>query len=395
MHPRGRPLHGVHEVTQRAEDAVAAVEDQQEGGRREVFEHGLPQPPGGAQAQGGGDPGLDPGGCGVLELDHHRRAGQPPAEPGQDLGDEPGLADPAGAGDAHEAVGGHGLQQLRGLLLPPDEGAGGRRPGGRRSPHGRRGDRRAGQQVVAEDPPLQVLQGRGGIQAQLAGEAPAQRGVALERLGRPPGAVEGGHEQPVGALPQRLPDHEVLEGGHRVVDRPGAQRQHRPVLHGPQAQLLQARGLGGGETVVGELGVGGPAPQRQRLVEDPGRLRRRHPGGPGAQGLEPAGVDRPGRQRQPVARRPGPHGLSAQDRAQPRDDGVQRPAGAGRSVVAPHGLDEGVHGDRVRGVDDERGEGRARPRAGQRDRCSGAPDLERPQDADLHGVLSHVPIVRR
>jgi hypothetical protein len=59
------------------------------------------------------------------------------------------------------------------------------------------------------------------------------------------------------------------------VGGPAAVQQgDRVALVGGEPGLLQPDRLELGDLPVGEAGVGGPAPQRQRLAEQPGRLGR-------------------------------------------------------------------------------------------------------------------------
>nr|BFE85869.1 hypothetical protein GCM10020093_084700 [Planobispora longispora] len=55
---------------------------------------------------------------------------------------------------------------------------------------------------------------------------------------------------------------------------PEGQQRLRPVLHGDEPELLQPRRLRLGPLLVGELGVGGPLPERERPVEEAERPAR-------------------------------------------------------------------------------------------------------------------------
>jgi len=75
-------------------------------------------------------------------------------------------------------------------------------------------------------------------------------------------------------------------------------------LLGGEPRLLQPDGLELGDLLVGDAGVCRPAPQRQRLGEQPGRFGRGRGVGVGDQPLEVPGVDLPRLDREQVAGRP-------------------------------------------------------------------------------------------
>ena len=100
--------------------------------------------------------------------------------------------------------------------------------------------------------------------------------VYAERLGLPSGAVERQHELSA----QRL----TIAGAARVSDsssrdefRPAAEREvgvDAP-LEGDQAKLLEAADLCLRERLASQVGEGGPAPEAERLAEDPRCVLRR------------------------------------------------------------------------------------------------------------------------
>jgi hypothetical protein len=79
----------------------------------------------------------------------------------------------------------------------------------------------------------------------------------------------------------------------------------------------------------------------------------------------------------------------AQDAAQSRDRDLKRIRRVRRQRVAPQRLDRHVRRDGVRAVDEQQREQLQRP-PGARQRLTAGPDrLERPEDAELHGVDRH------
>ena len=59
-----------------------------------------------------------------------------------------------------------------------------------------------------EDGLMERGQFRPGIQAKVAGQLAAQVGVAVDRVGLPPGPVEGKHVRGAQPLPQRVTGHQ-------------------------------------------------------------------------------------------------------------------------------------------------------------------------------------------
>jgi hypothetical protein len=147
----------------------------------------------------------------------------------------------------------------------------------------------------------------GGVGAELLGERPPAVLEHGQGLGLPAAGVQRPHQLSAQPLPQRVRGDQLLQ----LRDQGGvaAERQLRldPVLDGADAQLLQADRLRPGEGQVLEVGERRPAPQVERLAQQPGGARCLA-GGEGAtplrgEPLEPARVDLVGLDRQPVAGR--------------------------------------------------------------------------------------------
>lgn len=84
--------------------------------------------------------------------------------------------------------------------------------------------------------------------------------------------------------------HVGLKVGDRLGRPARAQCRRRATFHGQKAQFGQPSGLAGGPALVGELGVGGPAPQPERGVERLTGLLGGQVGGLCEQGFEAQGV---------------------------------------------------------------------------------------------------------
>ena len=155
---------------------------------------------------------------------------------------------------------------------------------------------------------MQGDQFRSGVEAQLVGEAIAQFGVAVQRLGLPAGRVQGAQLQRPQALPQRVPGDQFGQvGGDQVVLAAGEAGVGEPLVHG-EALLGQPGRLGADVLGVGHVGVRIAAPQVQRRGQpggvlgggqlgEPVRVHRRR-----CAGRTRAGGTRPGRGR-PARRR--------------------------------------------------------------------------------------------
>ena len=202
--------------------------------------------------------------------------------------------------------------------------------------------------------------------------------------------VEGDQQLAPEPLPGRVGRHQPLQLPHQPGVPAGGQAPVDQDLGGGQAQLLQPGRLGLGPRLVGELGQGRAAPEAERLLQQPGRPRPL--GGRGGQGLggqplEPGRVDLPGAGLQEIARRPGGHHPRPgrpKGPAQGRHPALEGVGRVPRRVVAPEVLDQPVGRHHPAGVDDQVGQ--QGPLLGPWDPHRGrpVPDLQRPQDPELH-----------
>ena len=134
---------------------------------------------------------------------------------------------------------------------------------------GRRGERLdAAQQLLAltENGLLDLGQRRTGLQAEFVTQhppGPAQRG---QRVGLPIAGPQREGEKPPASLAQRLLADQGLSRRNGLGRGPGPERDLGPGFLGGQMLLGQPDHLGRRPFLVGELGVGRAAPQRQRLL---------------------------------------------------------------------------------------------------------------------------------
>ncbi|SNS53512.1 hypothetical protein SAMN05443665_1005233 [Actinomadura meyerae] len=297
---------------------------------------------------------------------------------------EPGLADTAGARQRHQAVLGEQLAGVADIVVAPDDFA---------ERCGRRGGRAPRRGGLGFEHRL-VERGQFGarIDAQLVGQARAQIVVARERLCLPSGPVQRAQVRGAQPFAQRMQGHGLGELGR---DR-GVLAQFEPRLgeglQRGEAALLQRGDGRPGERGVGEVGVGGAAPQRQSVTEAP-LAGERIGGRAGAERGEPAGVHRvrgdvervPGRTQrdQPPRARLG----AVQHLPQLGDAGLERPGRVARRRVAPQRVDEPVDRNGTPGIGEQDGEERADLRLRDVDgRPVVRPHRERSQHPETHGA---------
>lgn len=130
--------------------------------------------------------------------------------------------------------------------------------------------RRAGKPgVVGEDPPLEVLQRRARLEAELVDQRLACLLVRLERVHLPSRPVESEHEQAARTLAERMPAHELLQLGHELLVEAELQIGLDPVLERLHVQLCQAFRLAFGERLVRQLRQRRAAPHGESAAERP------------------------------------------------------------------------------------------------------------------------------
>jgi len=172
----------------------------------------------------------------------------------------------------------------------------------------------------------------------------------------------------------RVLGDERLELAHDLGVPPERQLALDALLDAGDSELLQVRALGGGEPLAGQVRQRGPAPQRQRLLEPPGR----------AQPLEPVEVELIVPHREQVAGLLGLQTIAAENLAQLGDVQLQRLACSLGRVVLPQQVDEPIARDDAVWLQQQRCEQRPLLAPAQAQRAPVGADLERAQDAELH-----------
>ena len=123
--------------------------------------------------------------------------------------------------------------------------------------------------VLSEDPRLELAQLGPRLDPELVHERGPQLAECAQRVGLAPGTVERQEPLMPEPLAQRVVRGQRLELRDRLlVSAAGQQRIHLR-LERAEAFLLQPRLLRAGELHAVDVGQRRPAPQRQRLVEDP------------------------------------------------------------------------------------------------------------------------------
>ena len=158
-----------------------------------------------------------------------------------------------------------------------------------------------------------------------------------------------------------------------------------PVLLRGDPQLLEAGGFEPGEVLLVEVGERGSAPELEGFAEQPCFRGRLGVSGLLQQPFEAVAVDGVLRQGEPIAGRSRDKDVSP-DQLPQRGDGVlERPGRRRRRALAPEVGDQPVGGDGLAGPQCQRGQERTLLPPRQRNDPVGAPQLERAEQADVHG----------
>ena len=179
--------------------------------------------------------------------------------------------------------------------------------------------------ILSQDRALQLLQLRRRLEPELLVQSPARARVRLERVGLAPTAIQREHQQSDQPLTRRMLGGQLLELADDQRRLARGQPHVEALLERDEAQLLQPRDLPLRERLERRIGQRGPAPQRQRVVEQAPSRRGRHPHAPPARARRaPRSAAR--RSRRP--RRPG-------DSRTPASPPAPRPARASAAAARP------------------------------------------------------------
>jgi len=244
--------------------------------------------------------------------------------------------------------------------------------------------------VLVEDPALEVLELRAGLEPELPVEQGAGVAVEIKRLGLPSGAVEREHQLTARTFPQRLlvdqllelrPDPNLLPEREPGVDPVG--RRLAALALKPPHRLL-------GELVVPEVRERGPPPEIERGREQPLRGRRvaelEGRASVACELLEPLAVELSGLQVERVASGGRLEPIRSEHPSQPGHVLLDVLGRILRSPFAPETVGQAVGGDRLVRVEQEDREKRALLPAADRDRFAPLEDFEQAQKAEVHGL---------
>ena len=132
--------------------------------------------------------------------------------------------------------------------------------------------RRGEGRILGQDGPLEPLELRPGLQPELAREQPAAVPVDLQRVALPAAAVEREHRLAAQALAQRIRSDERVELSDELAVATELQQRFDPVLRRREPEIVETADVVTREVLEGELGERRASPERERLVEQPGRL---------------------------------------------------------------------------------------------------------------------------
>jgi len=329
----------------RGQKLLEVVEDEQDAPLSQVLDHTLRE---GACAF----PDLDRLGDGRdeqvgarnrREADEHRSVPELGLERVRDREAQSRLAGATRAGERDESCALDAEQRIDRSEL---QSAAHERRGRHRKRLRRAGRRRGGREarLLPEDRPLQLLQGRAGVEAELLGQNKTGVPVDLERLRLAAAAVE--REQPLleEPLAVRMLGRERFELGDDGVVSAAGEVRVVTELERSQAQLLEPLGLGGAARLLGQVGERRAAPDRERFpqvvrcVVGAARFESRSPALECA--LEPVEVELVLTDDHAVPAPGGLDPLTAERAAQPVHVDLQRLDGGRRRCLSPEPVDE-------------------------------------------------------
>ena len=229
-----------------------------------------------------------------------------------------------------------------------------------------------------------------GLDPELGVERLARRAVDVERLRLPAGSVQGPHERTHETLVERMRMDERLELRNELCVAAEREVCIDAQLQRREARSFETLGFRLRENVVRQLGEGLPAPESQRLAEQPARtrgvfraFRLAH------QALEAEQVELAGVDPNEVARVLGDDRRAVPEHLpQLGDVELERIRRSRWRVIRPQRVDQAVDGDGAVGRQQEQGEQRSLLDAAQRQDAACVHDFERPQNPKLHRLPS-------
>ena len=218
-----------------------------------------------------------------------------------------------------------------------------------------------GRGVLGQQFGVKLAQFGAGVDAQLLGDGVSCLSVDLERLGVPPGAVQGAHQQQPQALPQRMVHQQPAQLRDGLVVAAEGEFGRDAQFGGTEAEFREPFGLRLGQRGRRDVGQRTAVPQGEGLGQPAGRPRR-VPGGE-----RPPAVPHHRLEQQRVGVVRGHPELVAggagdqqlpvgvvHQAAQPQHVDADQVGRPGRRVVPPYLADQRVGRDDLPGVDQQR-----------------------------------------
>ena len=268
-----------------------------------------------------------------------------------------------------------------------------RRAGERRGVAGHEGDPPVGRPPVElrsllEDGDLELAQLCRRLDPEFLGQEPARLLVSAKGVRLAARPVQGEHEQPPQALPQRVLSQAGFQGGGHLPVAAGGERAFGFELDCASPQLAQPDDLGLSERLAAHVGERRPPPQRQCAAHELGRARdvASREGGPRAREplLEADAVDGLRDDLDGVARPTGGDQLRPECLAELGDVVLEYSKPRGRRAVRPEVVEEALAGHDLVVVDEQVDEERALLGAERLDGYSIPQHFQWPQDPELH-----------
>ncbi len=238
--------------------------------------------------------------------------------------------------------------------------------------------------ILAQHPPLELLQLRRRVEPELVGEREPRRPVDLERLRLAAAAVEREHQLAAQPLAQGVRSDQLLQLPDERSVPAEPELGVDPLLLRRHAQLVETCGLEPREVLLLEIGERRPAPELERIAEQPGLRRRLRVSCLLQQALEAVAIDGIPPDDEPVAGRLRDEDVSPDQLAQRRHRVLERPGRRRGRALPPEVGDEPVGGHDLTRAQRQCGEEGTLLSARQRDDPIAVPDLERAEQADLH-----------
>jgi len=298
----------------------------------------------------------------------------------------------AGAGAARRAA-----RDARGSAGPGGYGGrespvpGMRPPGGKHRPPGDKHSACRAGTVLGQQLGVELAQLGTGVDAQLPGDGVPGLPVDLERLGVPPGTVQRPHQQQPQPFPQRLVRQQPAQLGDGLIVAATGEFGRDPQFDGTEAKFAEPFGLRFDEWRRRDVGQRPAVPQGEGLGEPAGRPL----GIPGGErppavahhGLKPQRVGVVRGHLEPVAGSAGDQQAPvrvAHQAAQPQHVDADQVGRPGRRAVPPDLVDQGVGGDDLPRVDQQRPQ-HGTPLGGpDPPPVFPGPDLKRPEQTEPH-----------